>query len=52
MSGRTVAWVAFGAYLVITTLLAIQGMRKTKGMESFLDLFLWDFTHLRFLHAF
>lgn len=35
MSGSTTAWIAFGAYLLITTGLALRGMRKTKGMESF-----------------
>lgn len=35
MSVSPVAWIAFGAYIVVTTWLAIRGMKKTKGLESF-----------------
>jgi len=35
MTARTVAWVAFGIYLVVTTGLAIAGMRKTSDMRGF-----------------
>jgi len=35
MDQRTLAWVAFGVYLVITTLLALRGMRKTKDFAGF-----------------
>ncbi|MEM9067333.1 MAG: sodium:solute symporter family protein [Myxococcota bacterium] len=35
MSGTMIAWSAFGVYLVVTTLLALRGMKKTKGIESF-----------------
>ncbi|MEM6958312.1 MAG: sodium:solute symporter family protein [Myxococcota bacterium] len=35
MASQTIAWSAFGAYLIITTLLALRGMKKTTGMESF-----------------
>lgn len=35
MEQRTLAWLAFGTYLVITTLLALRGMRKTKDFAGF-----------------
>lgn len=35
MSAQHIAWTAFGVYIVITTLLALRGMSKTKGIESF-----------------
>jgi len=35
MSGPTIAWIAFGAYLLITTALAVRGMKRTKGIKSF-----------------
>ena len=31
----TLAWVAFGAYLIITTLLALRGMQKTQSFAGF-----------------
>lgn len=35
MSGRTIAWLAFGAYLLVTTGLALRGMKKTGDLASF-----------------
>ncbi|HJL21497.1 MAG: sodium:solute symporter [Sandaracinus sp.] len=35
MERTTLAWLAFGAYLVITTGLALRGMRKTKSLAGF-----------------
>lgn len=35
MDKQTIAWVAFGAYLVFTSLLAVRGMRKTTDIEGF-----------------
>ncbi len=35
MSTETIAWVAFSVYLVVTTGLAVVGMRKTKDMRGF-----------------
>ncbi len=29
------AWAAFGAYLIVTTLLALRGMQKTKSFSGF-----------------
>lgn len=35
MDARAIAWSAFGVYLVLTTALAVRGMRKTTGLQSF-----------------
>ncbi|MBO6936627.1 MAG: sodium:solute symporter family protein [Deltaproteobacteria bacterium] len=35
MSGTTIAWIAFAAYLLITTALAVRGMMRTKGIKSY-----------------
>jgi len=35
MEKQTVAWIAFGVYLVATAALAIRGMMKTKDLEGF-----------------
>ena len=35
MSAQTIAWLAFGLYLVVTIGLALRGMKKTTGMASF-----------------
>lgn len=35
MSGSAIAWIAFGAYVLVTTWLALRGMKKTKGLQSF-----------------
>jgi len=35
MDATTIAWIAFGAYLVITTGLALMGMKKTKDLAGF-----------------
>ncbi|MAQ18147.1 MAG: sodium:solute symporter [Sandaracinus sp.] len=34
-SGELTAWVAFGVYLVVTTALAVRGMKRTTSMKSF-----------------
>ena len=35
MSAQSIAWTAFGVYLVATIALALRGMKKTTGMASF-----------------
>jgi len=35
MSAQSIAWIAFGLYLVVTIGLALRGMKKTTGMASF-----------------
>lgn len=35
MDWRVVAWIAFGIYIALTTVLAVLGMRKTKSLASF-----------------
>ncbi len=35
MSAQSIAWIAFGVYLAVTTGLALRGMKKTTGMASF-----------------
>ncbi|MFK7989380.1 MAG: hypothetical protein AB8I08_25415 [Sandaracinaceae bacterium] len=35
MDRNTLAWCAFGAYVLLTTALAIRGMRKTSSFEGF-----------------
>ena len=34
-SGQITAWVAFGAYLLVTTALALRGMKRTTNIKSF-----------------
>lgn len=35
MDKHTLAWVAFGAYLLVTTVLAVMGMRRTRTLSGY-----------------